>query len=98
MPNPRTNTDPYTNGVLGDAETFPITEQTVAAARRTVAANSTSATDCADLLMALGIHPSQDDDSAPMVTATGRLQGNAPPPRRQGRIRPAERRFGPVDR
>ena len=40
----------------------PLNESQKERARRTVAANAIDATDAANLMMALGIHPSQKDD------------------------------------
>ena len=44
-----------------------IAEDQVGFARKTVAANAIDATDAADLMMALGIHPCQEVKDAPLL-------------------------------
>jgi hypothetical protein len=51
-----------------DFEAFAeITEDQVGFARKTVAANAIDATDAADLMMALGIHPCQEVKDGPLL-------------------------------
>jgi hypothetical protein len=54
--------------VDNDLETFAeMAEDQVGFARKTVAANAIDATDAANLMMALGIHPCQEVKHAPLL-------------------------------
>ena len=51
-----------------DCETFAeVAEDQVGFARKTVAANAIDATDAAELMMALGIHPCQEAKDGPLL-------------------------------
>ena len=74
-----------------DFETFAeMAEDQVGFARKTVAANAIDATDAADLMMALGIHPCQEVKDAPLLVGVTHYLSRMTrrPTRRQGQ--PAE--------
>ena len=50
-----------------------LTADQVGFARKTVAAYAIDATDAANLMMALGIHPSQEDKNSPLLTGVTQL-------------------------
>jgi len=72
-----------------DFETFTeITEDQVGFARKIVAANAIDATDAANLMMALGIHPCQEIKHAPLlVGVTQYLSRMTPRPTPPGSAR-----------
>jgi len=58
----------------------PLNEDQKARARYTVAANAIDATDAVELMMALGIHPTQKDEENPRASLT-RLHNMTPRPK-----------------
>ena len=64
----------YTHLDTNIVESFDeLTADQVGFARKTLAANAIDATDAANLMMARGIHPSQEDKNSPLLTGVTQL-------------------------